>query len=73
MSVSSDVTKVLVGVAIGAAAVAVLKSPSGRKACAKLFSAGLQLKEEASEFVESLKEDAEDIKAEVAAAKKASN
>lgn len=64
---SSGTCKFLIGVAVGAAAVTIVRTQAFRKGCAKLVSAGLQLKEDAAEFVETLKEDAEDIKAEAAA------
>lgn len=68
---SSGTCKFLIGVAVGAAAVTLVRTQAFRKGCAKLVSAGMQLKEDASEFVESLKEDAEDIKAEAASKAKA--
>ena len=44
------------------------KNSTGKhdKGCAKLIGAGMQLKDDAAAFVESIKEDAEDIKAEAA-------
>lgn len=37
-----------------------------KKVCSKVISAGMQLKDDAASFVETVKEDAEDIKAEAA-------
>ena len=59
----------LIGVAVGAAAVALIKTNTGRKCCAKIVAAGLQLKDEASELFETIKEDAEDVAAEKSAKK----
>ena len=61
---SSGTCKILIGVAIGATVATLVRTQAFRKGCARVMSAGLQLKDDASEFVESLKEDAEDIKAE---------
>jgi hypothetical protein len=67
-----------VGVAAGVAAVTLIKTPAFKKACASVVGKGLQLKDEAAAFAESVKEDAQDIVAEAkynnqkkAAAKKA--
>lgn len=54
----------LAGVAVGAAAVYLIKDKSFRHVAAKVIGKGLQLKEEASALIESVKEDAEDIIAE---------
>ncbi|MCR5047072.1 MAG: hypothetical protein K6A42_10885 [Treponema sp.] len=54
----------LIGAAVGAAVVAVAKTPAFRKGCAKVVAAGLQLKDDATEYFETLKEDAEDAQAE---------
>lgn len=54
----------LIGAAAGVAVVAIVKSKTFKKTCAKLISAGMQLKDEASAFVETVKEDAQDIVAE---------
>ena len=54
----------LIGAACGAAVVAIAKTPAFRKGCAKVVAAGLQLKDDASEYFETLKEDAEDAQAE---------
>ncbi|MBR4373021.1 MAG: DUF1490 family protein [Treponema sp.] len=53
-----------VGVVAGVAAVSLLKSPAFKKACAAVVGKGLQLKDEAAAFAESVKEDAQDIVAE---------
>jgi gas vesicle protein len=42
-----------------------LKSKTVQKGCAKIVAAGKQLKDEAQSFVETVKEDAEDIAEEV--------
>jgi len=52
------------GVAAGVAAVSLVKSPAFKKACAALIGKGLQLKDDACAFAESVKEDAQDILAE---------
>ena len=52
------------GVVAGVAAVSLIKSPAFKKACAAVVGKGLQLKDEAAAFAESVKEDAEDIVAE---------
>jgi gas vesicle protein len=49
----------------GIAVVAMLKSKTVQKGCAKIVAAGKQLKDEAQSFVETVKEDAEDIAEEV--------
>ena len=41
-----------------------MKTDAFRKSCSKLMAAGLQLKDDASAFFESVKEDAEDADAE---------
>ena len=43
------------------AGIAVLKSKTVQKGCAKLLAAGQQLKDEAQAFVETVKEDAQDM------------
>lgn len=58
-----------IGVACGVAAFAIVKTPAFRKGCAKLIAGGIQLKDDAEEFFESLKEDAEDAQAEASAKK----
>jgi putative sterol carrier protein len=52
------------GVAAGVAAVSLVKSPAFKKACAAVVGKGLQLKDDACAFAESVKEDAQDILAE---------
>ena len=56
--------KFLLGAVVGAAAVSLMKTDIFRKSCSKLIAAGLQLKEDAAVFFESVKEDAEDAEAE---------
>ena len=53
-----------VGAACGVLAYNLVKTPAFKKACASVVSKGLQLKDEAKTFAESVKEDAEDILAE---------
>ncbi len=56
--------KFLWGVAAGLAAAVLFKSETFRKGCAKVVAGGLQLKDDAKEYFETIKEDAEDVKAE---------
>ena len=60
----------VIGVAVGGITVAAARRAGFKKVCAKLISAGLQLRDDASAFVETVKEDAEDIAAEIKYAKK---
>ncbi|AGT43621.1 hypothetical protein [Treponema pedis] len=53
-----------VGVAAGLAAASIIRTPVFRKACASVVGKGMQLKQEAVAFAESIKEDAQDIAAE---------
>lgn len=53
-----------VGVAAGFAAASIIRTPAFRKACASVVGKGMQLKQEAVAFAESIKEDAQDIAAE---------
>ncbi|MBQ9214874.1 MAG: YtxH domain-containing protein [Bacteroidales bacterium] len=53
------------GALAGIAVVAMLKSKTVQRGCAKIVAAGKQLKDEAQSFVETVKEDAEDIAEEV--------
>ena len=57
----------VIGVAVGGITVAAARRAGFKKVCAKLISAGLQLKDDASAFVETVKED---IAAEIKYAKK---
>ncbi len=59
-----DCKQLLIGGLIGGALVAFAQTQTFRKGCAKVVAAGLQLKDDASEFLESVKEDAEDVAAE---------
>ncbi|UTC62794.1 hypothetical protein E4O05_02530 [Treponema sp. OMZ 787] len=59
------------GVAAGGAAVLLSRNANFKKACAKVVGAGLKLKEDAAAFVETVKEDAQDIMAEAAYNKEA--
>ena len=61
---SNGIKSFLLGAVVGAAAVSLMKTDIFRKSCSKLIAAGLQLKEDASVFFESVKEDAEDAEAE---------
>ena len=54
------------GVVAGGAAVLLARNANFKKACAKIIGAGLKLKDEAAAFVETVKEDAQDIMAEAA-------
>ena len=54
----------LIGALVGAAAVSLLRKPLVRNGVVRLIGAGLQLKEEASAFMETVKEEAEDMFAE---------
>ena len=63
-TMSEGMKKFLLGAVVGAAAVSLMKTDIFRKSCSKLIAAGLQLKEDASVFFESVKEDAEDAEAE---------
>lgn len=53
-----------IGCAVGATTIAIVRTAGFKKACAKVVGAGLQLKDEAAAFVETVKEDAQDIVAE---------
>lgn len=53
-----------IGVGVGVATVAIVKSAGFKKCCAGVVGAGMKLKDEAAAFVETVKEDAEDIVAE---------
>ena len=54
------------GVVAGGAAVLLARDAGFKKACAKIIGAGLKLKDDAAAFVETVKEDAQDIMAEAA-------
>jgi hypothetical protein len=56
--------KFLWGVVAGLAAAAFIKTDTFKKGCAKVVAGGLQLKDDAKEYFETIKEDAEDVKAE---------
>ncbi len=64
-----DCKQLLIGGLVGAAVVTLVRTQAFRKGCAKVVAAGLQLKDDAAEFVESVKEDAEDENAESKAKK----
>ena len=61
------------GVAVGGAAVLLARNANFKKACAKVVGAGLKLKDDAAAFVETVKEDAQDIMAEAAYNKEAAS
>ena len=61
--------KFLWGVAAGLAAAALMRTDTFRKGCSKIIAGGLQLKDDAKEYFETIKEDAEDVKAENVAKK----
>ncbi len=54
----------IAGAIAGIAAVKVFKTDSFRKGCARILSTGLGIKNDATEFVETVKEEAEDLSAE---------
>ncbi|MCR4579782.1 MAG: hypothetical protein K5681_05490 [Treponema sp.] len=54
----------VIGAACGVVAYNLVKTPAFKKACANIIGKGMQLKEDAAAFAESVKEDAEDIAAE---------
>ncbi len=54
----------LLGVVVGGVTVSVVRSAAFKRACSKVVGAGMQLKEEAAAFMETVKEDAQDIIAE---------
>lgn len=54
----------LIGAASGIAAAIFIRSRTFKRGAAKLVGAGIQLKKDAAAFLESIKEDAEDIAAE---------
>ncbi len=53
-----------IGVGVGVTALAIVRTAGFKKCCAKVVGAGLTLKDEAAAFVETVKEDAQDIVAE---------
>ncbi|MBQ0051037.1 MAG: hypothetical protein KBT11_03115 [Treponema sp.] len=53
-----------IGAVAGIAAVQLVKTPGFKKACASVIGKGMQLKDDAAAFAESVKEDAQDIIAE---------
>lgn len=61
----------LLGAAAGIAALQIFKTSCFRKSCAKVMSAGLKIKSDATQFVEEVKESAEDMTAEAEQKKKA--
>lgn len=61
----------LIGAVAGIAVEKLLKTACFRKSCARIMSAGLKLKTDATQFVEEVKEDAEDLTAEMEQKKKA--
>ena len=60
--------KFLWGVAAGAVAAAFVQTDTFKKGAAKVLAGGSQLKKDAKEYFETLKEDVEDLKAEGAKA-----
>ena len=53
-----------VGAAVGIVAYELIKTPAFKKVCASVVAKGMDLKNEAAAFAESVKEDAQDIAAE---------
>ncbi|GEM_PF-658056 len=64
MTTGKGFSTFLIGALVGAAAITIVRTPAFRKGAARIVSAGMQLKNEASAFAASVKEDAEDIVAE---------
>ena len=56
--------KFLWGLLAGVAAAAFIKTDTFKKCASKVVAGGLQLKDDAKEYFETIKEDAEDVKAE---------
>lgn len=54
----------LVGALAGIAAYNIIKAPAFKKACAGVVAKGMELKDDAAAFAQSVKEDAQDISAE---------
>lgn len=52
------------GALAGIAAYSILKTPAFKKACAGVVAKGMELKDDAAAFAQSVKEDAQDIAAE---------
>lgn len=57
-------TAFLVGAVAGVAAYTIIRTPAFKKACAGVVAKGMELKDDAAAFAQSLKEDAQDIAAE---------
>lgn len=53
-----------IGAVVGITAIQLVKTPYFKKACAAVVGKGMQLKDDAAAFAESVKEDAQDIAAE---------
>ncbi len=66
----SHTKTLLIGAVAGIVVSKLVRTNSFRKSCARVLSAGLQLKNDATQFVENVKEDAEDMNAECEQAKK---
>ena len=60
----SKVGAFAIGCAVGVVAISIVRTAGFKKVCAKVVGAGMQLKDDAAAFVETVKEDAEDIVAE---------
>lgn len=60
----TKISSFVLGAACGIVAYNIVKTPAFKKACASVIGKGLQLKDEAISFAESIKEDAQDIMAE---------
>ncbi|MCR5027685.1 MAG: hypothetical protein K6A31_00320 [Fibrobacter sp.] len=67
---NSNAKALLIGAVAGVVLTQIVKTSSFRKGCARVLSAGLQLKSDATQFVETVKEDAEDMTAEAEETKK---
>ncbi len=60
----TKISSFVLGAACGIVAYNLVKTPAFKKACASVVGKGLQLKDDAVAFAESVKEDAQDILAE---------
>ena len=70
---NKTVTAFLVGAVAGAALVTFMQTPAFRKGASRLVSAGMQLKKDASAFVESIKDAAAEAEYQAAQATSSAN
>lgn len=66
----SHTKTLLIGAVAGIVVSKLVRTNCFRKSCARVLSAGLQLKSDATQFVENVKEEAEDLTAECEQTKK---